>query len=99
MAGGDPGAPSSSAGADGPFVSFTVSGGGARWDGTHRTLLEFAEAHGKSPPFSCRSGICSTCLTEIEGEVRYLEEPLDEPGPGFALLCCSQPVGPVKLKI
>jgi ferredoxin len=82
-----------------PRVVFSRAGIEASWDGRHRTLLDFAEAQGLTPAFSCRNGICSTCLTEIEGRVRYLEPPLDEPGPGKALLCCSVPDGPLTLRL
>lgn len=82
-----------------PRIAFSRSGIEAHWDGSHRTLLDFAEAQGLAPAFSCRNGICSTCLTEIEGRVRYLEPPLDEPGPGKALLCCSVPDGPLTLRL
>jgi ferredoxin-NADP reductase/ferredoxin len=81
------------------MVSFTLSGRSALWDGAQPTLLDFAEAQGLSPPFSCRNGICNTCLCGIEGEVRYLEEPLEMPEEGQALLCCSVPVGPVRLRL
>lgn len=80
-------------------VTFADSGITAEWDGTHRTLIELAEAQGLSPAFSCRSGICGTCVTEVEGRVRYVEDPLDDPGPGKALICCSVPDGPVTLKL
>jgi hypothetical protein len=81
------------------MVTFTRSGVTARWDGRHRTLLDFAEAQGLSPAFSCRAGVCGACLCDVEGEVRYIEEPLDIPPDGKALICCSAPVGPVKLSI
>lgn len=84
---------------NGGLVSFSQSGIVADWDGRHRTLLDFAEAQGLTPAFSCRNGICNTCLTEIEGEVNYVDEPLDDPGPGRALLCCSVPDGPVTLRL
>ncbi len=84
---------------EGILVTFARSGRTARWKGEQRTLLDFAEAQGLTPAFSCRNGICSTCLCGVEGEVRYLDEPLDEPGPGKALLCCSAPVGPLTLNL
>jgi uncharacterized protein len=84
---------------DGPLISFTTSGISKSWDGGHRTLLDFAEAQGLSPAFSCRNGICSTCICDVEGQVRYIEEPLDEPGPGKALLCCSVPDGPLRIDL
>jgi ferredoxin-NADP reductase/ferredoxin len=80
-------------------ITFVDSGITAAWDGNHRTLLDFAEAMGLNPAFSCRNGICNTCLTKIDGKVRYLEEPLDEPGPGNALLCCSVPDGPLSVRL
>jgi uncharacterized protein len=84
---------------DRPLISFTKSGLSRTWDSGHRTLLDFAEAQGLSPAFSCRNGICSTCMCNVEGQVRYIEEPLDEPGPGKALLCCSVPEGPLRIDI
>ena len=42
--------------------------------------------------FSCRTGICHTCMSKlIEGEVECATEPLDLPDPGSVLICCSQP--------
>jgi ferredoxin-NADP reductase len=80
-------------------VTFARSGTSVAWDPAAKSLLELAEAQGLSPAFSCRSGICSTCLTALEGEVTYFEEPLDMPAPGRALICCSVPKGDVRLDI
>ncbi|MCZ6495257.1 MAG: hypothetical protein O6924_03670 [Alphaproteobacteria bacterium] len=36
--------------------------------------------------------MCNTCISELtEGEVEYLEEPLDEPDRGHVLICCARP--------
>lgn len=81
-------------------VEFRKSGVTAVWDGKAESLLAFAEEQGLSPDFSCRAGICSTCKSRlIEGNVTYFEEPLDEPGAGEVLLCCSRPRGAVVLDI
>ena len=81
-------------------VEFRKSGLTAVWDDEAESLLAFAEEQGLSPGFSCRAGICSTCKSRIlEGEVAYFEEPLDEPGAGEVLLCCSKPKGAVVLDI
>ncbi|MEO1193457.1 MAG: 2Fe-2S iron-sulfur cluster-binding protein [Pseudomonadota bacterium] len=81
-------------------ITFAKSGVTAYWDGTVTSLLELAEASGLQPEFSCRSGICNSCLsTKVDGEVEYFEEPLDEPEPGEVLLCCSRPKGPVTIDI
>ncbi|WP_296745949.1 2Fe-2S iron-sulfur cluster-binding protein [Mesorhizobium sp.] len=81
-------------------VEFRKSGHTAAWDPTAESLLAFAEAQGLSPDFSCRAGICGTCKSRlVSGEVAYFEEPLDEPPPGEALLCCSKPRGSVVLDL
>jgi ferredoxin-NADP reductase/MOSC domain-containing protein YiiM len=73
-------------------VVFLQSGTTARWDPEYENLLNFAEVQGVFPDFSCRSGICHTCMYELlEGEVEYVFEPLDPPYPGQTLLCCSRP--------
>jgi len=53
-----------------------------------------------SPDYSCRSGICHTCMCKIEeGEVEYVLEPLDSPDPGSVLICCSKPKTNVVLDV
>ena len=73
-------------------VTFARSGMTAAWDPDCETILDLAEKQGLSPPYSCRSGICHTCISEVvEGDVEYLEEPLDTPGPDHVLICCARP--------
>lgn len=73
-------------------VRFAKSGIDATWSREKGTLLELAESAGLAPGFGCRSGICGTCRTRINGgAVRYLEEPLAPLGEGEVLLCCSVP--------
>ncbi len=84
----------------GPLVTFQRSGREAVWSDNLGSLLEFAEAAGLQPPFSCRAGICNACRTRvIDGDVDYFETPLDPPEPGEALLCCSRPAGPLVLDL
>ena len=81
-------------------VTFKFSGLTVPWDDRCASLLELAETHGLKPDFSCRAGVCSTCLSElVSGEVSYFTEPLDPPEDGMALICCSRPVGDVTLNI
>lgn len=80
-------------------VTFARTGGRYPWDGAARTLLDFAEAHGLTPAFSCRNGICNTCLCEAEGEVSYVDEPLEQPEAGLALICCSVPATSLVLNL
>ena len=73
-------------------LSFVKSGLTAKWDPSFETILEFAEAQGLRPDFSCRTGICHTCMSKlVEGEVEYVTEPLDMPDPGCVLICSSRP--------
>ncbi len=78
--------------AGGIQVTFARSGVTAAWDAACESILDLAERQGLTPDYSCRSGICHTCMCAVvEGEVEYLEEPLDEPEPGCVLICCSRP--------
>ncbi len=76
----------------GPPVTFVRSGITAAWDAKFGSLLELAEACDVPVRWSCRSGVCHTCMTGlIGGSVTYNPEPLERPAPGNALVCCSQP--------
>jgi ferredoxin len=73
-------------------VAFLQSGTTTKWDEEYGNLLDFAEDQGIFPNFSCRSGICHSCMYELlEGEVEYAFAPLDPPYPGQLLLCCTRP--------
>ena len=76
----------------GPPVSFVRSGITAAWDSKFASLLELAEACDVPVRWSCRTGVCHTCMTGlIGGSIIYNPEPLERPAPGNVLVCCSQP--------
>ncbi len=76
----------------GPTVSFARSGITAAWDRKFASLLELAEACDVPVRWSCRTGVCHTCMTGlIAGSIIYNPEPLERPAPGNVLVCCSQP--------
>jgi ferredoxin-NADP reductase/MOSC domain-containing protein YiiM len=76
----------------GPSVSFARSGITAAWDPKYESLLELAEACDVPVRWSCRTGVCHTCMTGlIGGSTRYDPEPLERPAPGNVLMCCAQP--------
>jgi ferredoxin-NADP reductase/MOSC domain-containing protein YiiM len=76
----------------GPSVSFARSGITTAWDAKYQSLLELAEACDIPVRWSCRTGVCHTCMTGlINGSIGYNPEPLESPTPGNALVCCSQP--------
>jgi ferredoxin-NADP reductase/MOSC domain-containing protein YiiM/ferredoxin len=84
----------------GPPVSFVRSGITAAWDPKFGSLLELAEACDVPVRWSCRAGVCHTCMTGlIGGSITYNPEPLERPAPGNVLVCCSQPNAGVTLDL
>ena len=84
----------------GPPVSFVRSGITAAWDPKFGSLLELAEACDVPVRWSCRAGVCHTCMTGlIGGSIIYNPEPLERPAPGNVLVCCSQPNAGVTLDL
>ena len=84
----------------GPPISFARSGITAAWDQKFASLLELAEACDVPVRWSCRSGVCHTCMTGlIGGSIIYNPEPLERPAPGNVLVCCSQPKASVTLDL
>jgi ferredoxin-NADP reductase/MOSC domain-containing protein YiiM/ferredoxin len=84
----------------GPAVSFARSGITAAWDTKFDSLLELAEACDVPVRWSCRTGVCHTCMTGlISGSVTYNPEPLEMPAPGNVLICCSRPSAGVTLDL
>ena len=73
-------------------VTFAKSGKTVPWDPEMESILELAESVGLFPDFSCRSGICQTCMCELaDGEVTYAEEPTSPPDEGWVLICSAVP--------
>ena len=66
-----------------------------------QTVLEAAEEHGVTIPFSCRQGQCGTCKTKLlEGTIQMdAEEGLDPDSraQGLVLLCVGRAQGKVRL--
>jgi ferredoxin-NADP reductase/MOSC domain-containing protein YiiM len=84
----------------GPPISFARSGITVAWDPKFGSLLELAEACDVPVRWSCRTGVCHTCMTGlIGGSIIYNPEPLERPAPGNVLVCCSQPNAGVTLDL
>jgi ferredoxin len=84
----------------GPAVSFSRSNLTVPWDPSFAGLLELAEACDVPVRWSCRTGVCHTCVTGlVSGKVSYRPEPLEPPEEGSVLICCSQPDGEVMLDL
>jgi ferredoxin-NADP reductase/MOSC domain-containing protein YiiM len=82
-----PGAPGS-----GPAVTFARSALTTRWSDGYGSVLELAEACDVPTRWSCRSGVCHTCVTpRLAGEARYTTPPLEPPGDDELLICSARP--------
>lgn len=74
------------------IVEFSDSHVEQSWSTNDGNLLEFAEAHGLTPEFGCRSGQCGACKTKIlSGSVSYTTKPSSPLEADEALLCCAVP--------
>jgi ferredoxin len=84
----------------GPRVTFARSGLDVPWAARYASLLEFAEACDVPTRWSCRSGVCHTCVTTaLSGSVSYTTRPLLEPGAGEVLVCCAVPTADTVLDL
>lgn len=84
----------------GPAVSFVRSGLTVPWSPAYASLLEFAEACDVPVRWSCRTGVCHTCVSGLlSGQVAYSPEPVDAPGDGNLLICCSEPTTELALDL
>jgi ferredoxin-NADP reductase/MOSC domain-containing protein YiiM len=76
----------------GPLVTFTRSGITTRFPTDGRSVLELADACDIPARWSCRTGVCHTCITPLlSGQVTYSPTPLEPPAGGQVLICCAQP--------
>ena len=76
----------------GPLVTFARSGISVPFDRGRRSVLELADACDVPSRWSCRTGVCHTCITPLlSGEVSYAPDPLEPPPDGEVLVCCARP--------
>ncbi|MEU2774460.1 MOSC and FAD-binding oxidoreductase domain-containing protein [Streptomyces sp. NPDC007162] len=84
----------------GPAVSFARSALTVAWNDDRSSLLELAEACDVPVQWSCRTGVCHTCeLALMSGAVDYSPDPVEPPGEGNILVCCSRPAQDVVLDL
>ncbi|MER7922589.1 MULTISPECIES: MOSC domain-containing protein [unclassified Streptomyces] len=77
----------------GPLVTFARSGIAVPFDAdTNGTVLDLADACDVPTRWSCRTGVCHTCVTPLlSGTVTYSPDPLEPPPDGEVLICCARP--------
>ena len=76
----------------GPLVTFARSGLTVPSAGSGgESLLELAESCDVPTRWSCRTGVCHTCVTALlSGDVAYDPAPLEAPAEGSVLICCAR---------
>ena len=76
----------------GPLVSFARSGITASFGDSWRSVLDLADACDVPTRWSCRTGVCHTCVTPLlSGDITYNPAPLEPPADGEVLICSAQP--------
>ncbi|HEY1919069.1 MAG TPA: MOSC and FAD-binding oxidoreductase domain-containing protein [Streptosporangiaceae bacterium] len=76
----------------GPMVTFARSGISTRFGPGQSNVLDLADACDVPTRWSCRSGVCHTCVTPLlSGQINYSPDPLEPPADGEVLICCAQP--------
>ncbi|MDX6301927.1 MAG: hypothetical protein QOF53_3141 [Nocardioidaceae bacterium] len=84
----------------GAEVTFARSGLSVGWSEDYPSVLELAEACDVPTQWSCRSGVCHTCVTAVlAGETVYTTPPLEAPGPDEVLICSARPAGDLVLDL
>lgn len=84
----------------GPRITFARSGITTAWSPAHASLLDLAEACDIPTRWSCRTGVCHTCVTPlVSGDITYTTPPLEPPEAGTVLVCCSEPATEVVLDL
>jgi ferredoxin-NADP reductase/MOSC domain-containing protein YiiM len=76
----------------GPLVTFARSGISTPFNPEQQAVLELAEACDVPTRWSCRTGVCHTCVTPLlSGDISYQPAPLEPPSEGEVLICCARP--------
>jgi ferredoxin-NADP reductase len=76
----------------GPQVTFARSGITVPFGNGRGSVLDLADACDVPTRWSCRTGVCHTCITPLlSGQITYSPQPLEPPPDGQVLICCARP--------
>ena len=76
----------------GPLVTFARSGIATPFGTGRGSVLDLADACDVPTRWSCRTGVCHTCVTPLlSGDITYTPVPLEAPPDGQVLICCAHP--------
>jgi len=82
----------------GPLVTFARSGLTVPFNDVMSGVLELADACDVPTRWSCRTGVCHTCVTPlVSGDITYSPTPLEPPPEGQVLICCARPTSDLVL--
>jgi ferredoxin-NADP reductase/MOSC domain-containing protein YiiM len=82
----------------GPLVTFARSGITTHFGPGRRNVLDLADACDVPTRWSCRTGVCHTCITPLlSGDITYSPGPLEPPAGGDVLICCARPATDIVL--
>jgi ferredoxin-NADP reductase/MOSC domain-containing protein YiiM len=82
----------------GPQVTFARSGITTPFGDDRRSVLDLADACDVPTRWSCRTGVCRTCITPLlSGDITYAPDPLEPPADGQVLICCARPASDIVL--
>jgi ferredoxin-NADP reductase/MOSC domain-containing protein YiiM len=82
----------------GPLVTFARSGISTPFGEQWRSVLDLADACDVPTRWSCRTGVCHTCVTPLlSGDISYAPDPLELPADGQVLICCARPATEIVL--
>jgi ferredoxin-NADP reductase/MOSC domain-containing protein YiiM len=82
----------------GPLVTFARSGITVPFGNHGRSVLDLADACDVPTRWSCRTGVCHTCITPLlSGDITYSPDPLEPPADGQILICCARPATEIVL--
>jgi ferredoxin-NADP reductase/MOSC domain-containing protein YiiM/ferredoxin len=84
----------------GPQVTFSRSGITTAFGDDWRSVLDLADACDVPTRWSCRTGVCHTCVTPLlSGDISYAPDPLEAPADGQVLICCARPATDIVLDL
>jgi ferredoxin-NADP reductase len=84
--------------ATGPLVTFARSNITTPFGPDRGSVLNLAEACDVPARWSCRTGVCHTCVTPLlSGDITYSPDPLEPPSEGEVLICCARPATDIVL--
>jgi ferredoxin len=73
-------------------VTFARSGISTPFPGGGQSVLDLADSCDVPSRWSCRTGVCHTCVTPLlSGDVIYSPQPLEPAPDGQVLICCARP--------